>query len=121
MLSGMAVGREGAELVVAGDKMYCIGGYDGVNLLDSAEKYDTVTEEWSPIACMSVKRSGRFLLKNKKMMYTPINPLKHISGYSNEAVLTSTHNLFLQYKEETYYYFSCENCHFYSHKNCIAC
>lgn len=58
MLSGMAVGREGAGLVVAGDKMYCIGGYDGVNLLDSAERYDTVTEEWSAIANMSVKRSG---------------------------------------------------------------
>ena len=62
MLSGMAVGREGAGLVVAGDKMYCIGGYDGVNLLDSAETYDTVTEEWSPIDNMSVKRSGMFHL-----------------------------------------------------------
>ena len=58
MMSGMAVGREGAGLVVTGDKMYCIGGYDGVNLLDSAEKYDTATEEWSPIASMSIKRSG---------------------------------------------------------------
>ena len=61
-LNGMAVGREGAGLVVAGDMMYCIGGYDGVNLLDSAEKYDIKANEWSPTSSMSTKRSGTQLL-----------------------------------------------------------
>lgn len=58
-LSGMAVGREGAGLVVAGDNIYCVGGYDGINLLDSAEKYDPNTEEWCNISPMSCRRSGK--------------------------------------------------------------
>lgn len=58
LLSGMAVGREGAGLVVARDKIYCIGGYDGVNLLDSGECYDPETEHWSAIVPMSTRRSG---------------------------------------------------------------
>lgn len=57
-LSGMAVGREGAGLVVAGDKIYCIGGYDGINLLDSAERYCPVTEQWETISPMTTRRSG---------------------------------------------------------------
>lgn len=56
---GMAVGREGAGLVVTGDLIYCIGGYDGINLLDSAERYDPATKQWTNIAPMSTKRSGR--------------------------------------------------------------
>lgn len=57
-LSGMAVGREGAGLVVAGEKIYCIGGYDGINLLDSAERYCPLTEQWETITPMTTRRSG---------------------------------------------------------------
>lgn len=39
IFSGMAVGREGVGLVVVGEKIYCIGGYDGINFLDSVERY----------------------------------------------------------------------------------
>jgi len=35
----MHVGREGAGLVAIGDHLYCIGGYDGLNLLQTVEKY----------------------------------------------------------------------------------
>lgn len=59
MLSGMAVGREGAGLVVAGDMIYCIGGYDGINLLDSVEKYDPSCQLWSSITPMCTQRSGK--------------------------------------------------------------
>ena len=58
MLSGMAIGREGAGLVVAGDMVYCIGGYDGISLLDSAERYDPSTEQWTSMPCMAIQRSG---------------------------------------------------------------
>ena len=58
MLSGMAIGREGAGLVVAGDMIYCIGGYDGISLLDSAERYDPSSEQWTSIPCMTIQRSG---------------------------------------------------------------
>jgi kelch-like protein 12 len=65
-LSGMAVGREGAGLVIAGDNIYCVGGYDGINLLDSAEKYDPDTEQWSNISPMSCRRSGKYSLYHVK-------------------------------------------------------
>lgn len=69
MLSGMAIGREGAGLVVAGDMIYCIGGYDGINLLDSAECFDPATKQWSSIPCMSTQRSG----KATRLYYLPVN------------------------------------------------
>ena len=33
LLDSMSVGREGAGIVSLGDSLYCIGGYDGFNLL----------------------------------------------------------------------------------------
>lgn len=59
MLSAMATGREGAGLVAANDLIYCIGGYDGTNLLSSAECYDPQLDQWSNILPMSTQRSGR--------------------------------------------------------------
>jgi len=58
MLASMSTGREGAGLVVANDMLYCIGGYDGLNLLNSAERYDPNTGQWTLIASMSTRRSG---------------------------------------------------------------
>ncbi|XP_076447771.1 kelch-like protein 12 isoform X2 [Babylonia areolata] len=69
MLSGMAVGREGAGLVVAGDMIYCIGGYDGISLLDSAERYDPVSEQWSSIPCMTIQRSGAGVAVVNEVIY----------------------------------------------------
>ncbi len=60
MLGNMRVGREGAGLVFASDAMYCIGGYDGVNLLNSVEKYDPHTGQWSTVAPMHTRRSGEY-------------------------------------------------------------
>jgi len=62
MLTSMSTGREGAGLVVANDMLYCIGGYDGLNLLNSAERYDPNTGQWTLIASMSTRRSGKFCL-----------------------------------------------------------
>ena len=58
MLGSMSVGREGAGLIVANDMLYCIGGYDGVNLLNSVERYDPNTGSWGTVASMSTRRSG---------------------------------------------------------------
>ena len=49
MLGNMSIGREGAGLVLANDMIYCIGGYDGVNLLSSVEKYDPNTTNWTTV------------------------------------------------------------------------
>jgi len=58
MLTSMSTGREGAGLVVANDMLYCIGGYDGLNLLNSAERYDPISGQWTLVASMSTRRSG---------------------------------------------------------------
>ncbi len=70
----MTVGREGAGLVVANDMIFCIGGYDGVNLLSSVEKYDPNTGSWSTVKSMTTKRSGEqaisvYLGTRAKMLY----------------------------------------------------
>ena len=62
ILGTMAVGREGAGLVVATDHIYCMGGYDGINLLNSVEKYDPNTCQWTSVAPMATRRSGQSLL-----------------------------------------------------------
>ena len=67
LLSNMRVGREGAGLVVANDNMYCIGGYDGVNLLNSAEKYDPHTGQWGSVAPMHTCRSGKVLCHDESL------------------------------------------------------
>ena len=58
VLSNMNIGREGAGLVLATDNIYCIGGYDGVNLLNSVERYDPNTGQWASVAPMATRRSG---------------------------------------------------------------
>ena len=58
LLAEMSIGREGAGLVVANDMIYCIGGYDGVNLLNSVERYDLNSAQWGSVRPMSTRRSG---------------------------------------------------------------
>ena len=41
-----------------GESLYCIGGYDGFNLLKSVERYDLHTSTWSFISSMLTPRSG---------------------------------------------------------------
>ena len=59
LLGDMAVGREGACLVVSGGAIYCVGGYDGSNLLSSIERYNLSTERWTSLPCMGTPRSGK--------------------------------------------------------------
>jgi N-acetylneuraminic acid mutarotase len=80
LLDSTSVGREGAGLVSLGDSLYCIGmifklfrlrifyefenyflilgGYDGISLLRSVERYDLHTSTWSMVASMLTPRSG---------------------------------------------------------------
>lgn len=58
VLNNMSTGREGAGLVVVHDKFYCIGGYDGEFLLNTVEKYDTLSATWSSSPSMTTRRSG---------------------------------------------------------------
>jgi hypothetical protein len=43
---------------VLGDVLYVMGGSNGYSPLKTAERYDPKTDRWSPIADMTVQRSG---------------------------------------------------------------
>lgn len=89
MLGDMQTAREGAGLVVASGLIYCLGiyeiiqhvglcwrwniclywenvgtwltgGYDGLNILNSVERYDPHTGHWTSVTPMATKRSGGF-------------------------------------------------------------
>uniref|UniRef100_A0A8C5JQC8 Kelch like family member 12 n=1 Tax=Junco hyemalis TaxID=40217 RepID=A0A8C5JQC8_JUNHY len=59
MLGDMQTAREGAGLVVANGVIYCLGGYDGLNILNSVERYDPHTGHWTNVTPMATKRSGK--------------------------------------------------------------
>ena len=61
LLPDMSESREGAGLVVSSDMIYCIGGYDGLSLLNSVEKYDPSTSKWTSVRSMSTRRSGEVI------------------------------------------------------------
>nr|WEX30410.1 Kelch-like protein 12-A-1 [Carassius gibelio] len=57
-LGDMQTAREGAGLVVASELIYCLGVYDGLNILNSVERYDPHTGHWTSVTPMANKRSG---------------------------------------------------------------
>ena len=42
--------------------LYAVGGYDGYNTLNTAERYDPDLDSWTPIASMSTARSALGLI-----------------------------------------------------------
>uniref|UniRef100_A0A2K5RVB8 Kelch like family member 12 n=1 Tax=Cebus imitator TaxID=2715852 RepID=A0A2K5RVB8_CEBIM len=62
MLGDMQTAREGAGLVVASGVIYCLGGYDGLNILNSVEKYDPHTGHWTTVTPMATKRSDMMVI-----------------------------------------------------------
>lgn len=43
-------------VVAMPDGIYAIGGYDGAKYLATIERYDLITETWSPVKPMNVAR-----------------------------------------------------------------
>ena len=58
-------------------KLYAAGGYDGNVFLKSVECYDPVSNKWTYIAPMNVKRSRVALVANCRKLYA-------IGGYDGE-------------------------------------
>ena len=58
-MGDMTTGREGAGLVKANGVLYCVGGYNGSQILDSVEMFDPNSGQWSMVAPMNVQRSGK--------------------------------------------------------------
>ena len=54
----MQAPREGAGLANLDSILYCVGGYDGNSILNSIERFDPRTGQWTGLAPMSTRRSG---------------------------------------------------------------
>lgn len=54
----MSVARLGAGVAACGGALYVVGGYDGQNRWNTAEKYQPDTNTWHQLAPMSTIRSG---------------------------------------------------------------
>ena len=53
--------------------LYAIGGYDGGSCVDTAERYDPLTNQWSSIAAMNIRRR-----------YAKVAVVGEFSGNQNE-------------------------------------
>lgn len=54
----MSVARLGAGVAACGGALYVVGGYDGQNRWNTAEKYQPDSNTWQQLAPMSTIRSG---------------------------------------------------------------
>ena len=63
-------------------KLYAAGGYDGNVFLKSVECYDPVSNKWTYIAPMNVKRSRVALVANCRKLYA-------IGGYDGVSNLNT--------------------------------
>lgn len=54
----MSVSRLGAGVAACGGALYVVGGYDGQNRWNTAEKYQPDTNTWHQLAHMNTIRSG---------------------------------------------------------------
>ena len=59
LVGEMSMAREGAGLANLDGVLYCVGGYDGNSILNSVEKFDPQTGQWTQVAPMTTRRSGR--------------------------------------------------------------
>lgn len=55
-VASMGTRRSCLGVVACNGLIYAVGGYDGASCLNSAERYDPLTDTWTSIAAMSVKR-----------------------------------------------------------------
>ena len=58
LLPSMSSGRAGLAAAVHGSSVLLFGGDDGrLSVLNTAEKFDVLTEQWSPLPSMSSRRA----------------------------------------------------------------
>ena len=58
MVNPMGVKRIGVGAAVVNRLLYAVGGFDGVNRLNSVECYHPENDEWRMVAPMNTTRSG---------------------------------------------------------------
>ena len=85
----MLIPREGAGLANVDGVLYCVGGYDGDTILNSAERFDPRTGQWTAVAPMSTRRSGRMQGHLQEMLEAFVNFVSfciHSTSNSNLAI-----------------------------------
>ena len=55
-VTSMSRPRSAAGVTYFGDRIYCFGGHDGLNIFDSGEYYDAQSQQWTMVAPMLNKR-----------------------------------------------------------------
>lgn len=50
--------RDAVGMATLGDRIYSVGGYDGLTYLDAVESYDPLTGEWEAVASLAHPRAG---------------------------------------------------------------
>ncbi len=58
IIAAMAKCRDAVGLAALGDKLYCVGGYDGLRYMASAEAYDPESNQWTSIDPMITARAA---------------------------------------------------------------
>jgi len=58
LVSSMKNCRDAVGMATLGDRLYSVGGYDGLTYLDAVESFDPETGEWSQVACLAHPRAG---------------------------------------------------------------
>lgn len=49
MISHLSVPKDAVGVCVLGDKLYCVGGYDGQKHLRDVESYNTAEDKWTKV------------------------------------------------------------------------
>ena len=69
MAAPMSCPRSGVGVCVAGAYIYAIGGYNGLERVNSGERYDPVANTWSEITNMPTSRSSLSLVVHNGSIY----------------------------------------------------
>ncbi|ORM42280.1 Influenza virus NS1A-binding -like protein B [Babesia sp. Xinjiang] len=52
-----------------GDRLFCVGGFDGTSVLDSVESYDARMRNWIHVAPLNTPRSSPMIAQQNDMLY----------------------------------------------------
>ncbi|EAN33725.1 Kelch motif family protein [Theileria parva strain Muguga] len=51
------------------DRLFCVGGFDGMTILDSVESYDMRMKNWIPVASLNMPRSSAMVTHQNGSLY----------------------------------------------------
>lgn len=81
----MSVARLGAGVTACSGVLYVVGGYDGQNRWNTAEKYQPDSNTWQQLAPMSTIRSG---LGECVCVYTPVFMRASLTEQINDVLIS---------------------------------